>query len=337
MLLDYPLEALRFFAPAEAQKLSGNFKITPLRQEQLKHRLGDRFRELDCPLQIEWPDGERATLLFVTGVRRVLFRSGHSICPLQIEWPDGERATLLFVVEEDTEPRRFSIYRLAHYCLDLAELYQTDQVVPVVIFLHAGKCAQYLHLGSGEEPYLGFRYVACHLPRLSYTTYQDSDNIVACLNLLNMRYDAQDKVAVYAQSMRRLLHLEQRPDKQAKYIDFIDIYGNLSAQEQQQYQRDYPEEEHIMMGRLAQARQEGWQEGRQEGREEGRQEGVSAGIQRGAARVLLTQLKLKFGAEVNATVHEQVAQADADTLQRWSEQILSARHLSQILNSQPGQ
>lgn len=82
---------------------------------------------------------------------------------------------------------------------------------------------------------------------------RDSNNIVACLNLLNMRYDAHDKVAVYAQSMRRLLSLEQRPDKQVKYIDFIDIYGDLSAQEQQQYQRDYPEEEHAMMGRLAQA------------------------------------------------------------------------------------
>jgi predicted DNA-binding protein YlxM (UPF0122 family) len=293
IILDYPLEALRFFAPTEAQKLSGHFKITPLRQEQLKHRLGDRFRELDCPLQVEWPH--------------------------------GERAALLFAVEEETEPRHFSIHRLAHYCLDLAELCQTDRVVPVVVFLHAGECAQSLRLGSGGEPYLGFRYVACHLPRLSYATYQNSDNIVACLNLLNMRYDAQHKVAVYAQSMRRLLCLEQQPDKQAKYIDFIDIYGNLSAQEQQQYQRDYPEEERIMMGRLAQARQEG------------RQEGVSAGIQRGAAKVLLAQLKLKFGTEVTHTVREQVAQADPDTLQHWSEQLLGAQQLAQILNSQPGQ
>jgi predicted DNA-binding protein YlxM (UPF0122 family) len=197
-------------------------------------------------------------------------------------------------------------------------------VVPVVVFLHAGECAQSLRLGSGGEPYLGFRYVACHLHRLSYATYQNSDNIVACLNLLNMRYDAQHKVAVYAQSMRRLLCLEQQPDKQAKYIDFIDIYGNLSAQEQQQYQHDYPEEERIMMGRLAQARQEG------------RQEGVSAGIQRGAAKVLLAQLKLKFGTEVTHTVREQVAQADPDTLQHWSEQLLGAQQLAQILNSQPG-
>lgn len=139
-----------------------------------------------------------------------------------------------------------------------------------------------------------------------------------------MRYDAHDKVAVYAQSMRRLLSLEQRPDKQAKYADFIDIYGDLSEQGQQQYQRDYPEEEHAMMGRLAQARQEGWQEG------------VSTGIRRGAAKVLLVQLQPKFGSEVNDRVREQVTRADTDTLPHWSEQILSTQQLRQILASQPG-
>ncbi len=35
------------------------------------------------------------------------------------------------MVEEETEPRRFSIHRLAHFCLDLAELLKTTQVVPV--------------------------------------------------------------------------------------------------------------------------------------------------------------------------------------------------------------
>jgi hypothetical protein len=303
LLLDYPLDALRLFAPEEAQKLQGNFKITPLRQEQLKQRLGDRFRELDCPLQVEWLH--------------------------------GEREALLFVVEEETEPRHFSIHRLAHYCLDLSELCATNRVVPVVIFLHPGDCAQQLCLGSGGEPYLGFRYVACHLPRLAYADYQHSDNIVACLNLLNMQYAITDKVAVYAQSLRNLLRLEQRPDKQEKYIDFIDQYGSLTVQEQQQYQRDYPEEEQQMSGRIAQARQEGWQEGQQEGRQEGRQEGWQEGrqegMQRGAAKLLLAQLKLKFGQELDETVQQQIAQADTETLQRWSERILTAHKLQQVL------
>ena len=75
----------------------------PLRQEQLKERLGERFRELDVPLLVEWPD--------------------------------GRREALLFVMEEESAARRFSPHRLAHYCLDLSELIGTERVVPVVIFL----------------------------------------------------------------------------------------------------------------------------------------------------------------------------------------------------------
>jgi hypothetical protein len=62
-------------------------------------------------------------------------------CPLLAEWPDGRREALLFALEEETNPRNFDIHRLAHYCLDLAALYETDRVVPVVVFLHNGQYA----------------------------------------------------------------------------------------------------------------------------------------------------------------------------------------------------
>ena len=95
LILDYPAAALEFFA--DASGLEGA-TITPVREEQLQEVLGSRYRRLDVPLRVEWPD--------------------------------GRRAAVLFVVEEETEPRRFSIHRLAHYCLDLAELLKTTQVVP---------------------------------------------------------------------------------------------------------------------------------------------------------------------------------------------------------------
>ena len=91
-----------FFAAVEAQAVdAAGACILPIREEQLKERLGERFRELDVPLLVEWPD--------------------------------GRRAALLFVFEEETAPARFSIHRLAHDCLDLAEIYGTDRVVPIVI------------------------------------------------------------------------------------------------------------------------------------------------------------------------------------------------------------
>ena len=95
-------------------------RITPIRQEQLQERLGERFRELDVPLLVEWPD--------------------------------GERAALLFVIEEESDPRRFSIHRLAHYCLDIAELVETGRVVPVVVFLRGGPAERQLELGGDATP-----------------------------------------------------------------------------------------------------------------------------------------------------------------------------------------
>ena len=112
LILDYPREALAFLAESEARSLSADVRITPIRQEQLKERLGDRFRELDVPLLVEWPD--------------------------------GERAALLFVIEEQSDPRRFSILRLAHYCLDIADLVETHRVVPVVVFLRGAPAERLL-------------------------------------------------------------------------------------------------------------------------------------------------------------------------------------------------
>ena len=81
LILDYPRESMRFFAAAEAMQVDQGARILPVREEQLKERLGERFRELDVPLLVEWPD--------------------------------GRREALLFVFEEETDPRRFSILHSA--------------------------------------------------------------------------------------------------------------------------------------------------------------------------------------------------------------------------------
>ena len=39
LILDYPRQALEFFAAEEKYLFDGNVRITPIRQEQLKHQL----------------------------------------------------------------------------------------------------------------------------------------------------------------------------------------------------------------------------------------------------------------------------------------------------------
>ena len=231
LILDYPREAIGFFAAVEAQAIDAGARLLPLREEQLKARLGERFRELDVPLLVEWPD--------------------------------GRRAALLFVFEEETDPARFSIHRLAHYCLDLAELYATERVVPVVIFLHAGGYPTCLTLGSETRTYLDFHYLACALPQLPARDHLTSTNLVARLNLPNMAYDPADKLLVYAQAVRGLIELEPHPERRLKYVDFIDIYADLNENERQRYAALYPDEARTMTGFAQRFIEEGRQEGRQ--------------------------------------------------------------------------
>ena len=239
LILDYPREALAFFAQEETDEDLMHARIVPIRQEQLKDRLGDRFRELDVPLLVEWPE--------------------------------GHREAILFVIEEETQANRFSIHRLAHYCLDMAELMETERVVPVVIFLNSGTRKDNLRLGGDRHSYLEFRYLASDLKRLSANDYKDSDNIVARLNLPNMAHTRQDRLDIYWAAQLGLAQIEPNPDKQRKYIDFIDYYANLSEEETLEFRTHYLNEAGEIMG-LGQIIRQECQVARLEGQQEGRQE-----------------------------------------------------------------
>ena len=164
LILDYPRQSLEFFAAEESGEMTPEVRITPVRQEQMKDRLGDHFHELDTPLLTEWPD--------------------------------GKRKAVLFVLEEETDPGKFSVHRTARYCLHLSEMFKTDRVVPAVIFLHPGSYATSLTLGGDHKTYLFFRYIVCDLARIPAEDYMESDNIAARLNLPNMAFHPDQKIGV---------------------------------------------------------------------------------------------------------------------------------------------
>lgn len=285
LILDYPLQALAFFAGDEAPVANEPVRITPIRQEQLQGRLGDRFRELDVPLLVEWAD--------------------------------GRREALLFALEEETDSRRFSVHRLAHYCLDLAELFNTQRVVPVVIFLNpADGVPQSLTLGSDRHRYLLFDYLSCELPALPFEHWQHSDNLVARLNLLNMRWPTERKIEVYNQALRGLLSLEPDLNKQAKYIDFIDIYAQLTDNERQRYEQEYPEESAMVVGRMQQAREAGIQEGMQQGERD----------------LLERLLQRRFGT-LTPSVLQKLQRASTTELETWADRVLDAGSLEDVFKA----
>ena len=288
LILDYPDHALALFAADEAPSPDDEVKITPLRQEQLKERLGDRFRELDVPLLVEWTD--------------------------------GRRDAILFMLEEETEARRFSPLRLLGYCADLAELCQTARIVPVAIFLgNAESVRASLTLGTERHRCVTFDYFTFKLAHTPFERWQDSDNVVARVNLPNMRFPADRKIDIYAQAIRGLSELEPDGDKREKYMEFIDFYAGLTQNEFRRYQRQYPEETKTMAGAFQRARAEA----KHEGLQEGMQQGVRQGRVEGERAVLERLLRRRFGL-LSPGVDEKLSQASADDLETWAENVLDA-------------
>ena len=296
LICEYPREALRFFAPRDAPAPEDRVRVVPVRQEQLKEHLGSRFRELDVPLLVEWED--------------------------------GRRDAVLFALEVESDGRKFSPLRLAHYCLDLADMFDTRRVVPVVIFLgDAGGAPASLTLGTEHGAYHRSAYLACRLGEMDAERWLDSGNLVARLNLPNMRSTPGRRVEVYAQAVRGLLELEPDPARRAKYLDFIDIYAGLTDNERRRYQEQYAEESRTMAGIVQRAREEGLEQGLERGLERG----IEQGIERGKQTLLLRQLGRRFG-ELPPEAEERVGRASAPDLESWADRVLDAATLDEVFD-----
>ena len=95
----------------------------------------------------------------------------------------------------------------------------TDRVVPVVIFLRgADRVPASLALGTERRSYLTFEYMACKLAEMPAESWLDSDNVVARVNLPNMRSPRERRVEVYAGAVRGLLELEPDHHRRDKYV-----------------------------------------------------------------------------------------------------------------------
>ncbi|MDO4232983.1 MAG: DUF4351 domain-containing protein, partial [Lautropia sp.] len=288
-----PREALLFYAEAEAKKIDPSARITPIRQEQLKDRLGDRFFELDVPLLVEWPD--------------------------------GRRDAIIFVVEEETHPGNFSPLRLGSYCLSIAELMKTTRIIPVVIFLKDSKhLPRTLTLGVDGRNYLSFRYIACILPRLPARGYYESDNIVARLNLVAMQHSRTERPIVYGQALKGLLELESSTERQRKYLDFIDMYLPLEDNEREEFERNYQTESRNMGGIVSRAIEQGIQQGIQQGMQAGRFEGQT--------EMLSRQLQRRFG-PLSSEITARLQAGTSEDLTRWADNFVDATRIEDVFQA----
>ncbi|WP_420825639.1 DUF4351 domain-containing protein [Thiocystis minor] len=73
------------------------------------------------------------------------------------------------------------------------------------------------------------------------------------------------------------------------------------------------------------------QQGVQEGVQQGVQQGIQQGVQQGEARLLRRLLASRFGELPEATLRA-IEVADPDTLLQWSDRVLTARTLEDVVH-----
>jgi AcrR family transcriptional regulator len=239
---------------------------------------------------------------------------------------------VVFILEEESDPGRFSIHRLVHYCVDLAELLRMDRVVPVVIFLKPGSYRQELVLATAQMTYLSFRYLVCDLERLAVDDYLQSRNVVARVLLPLMQYAPERRVEVLLRALEGLAHYESDPEKRLKYTDFITGYADLNETEQAEYQRLLAQSTYreAIMGPIQKAIQESRQQGIQQGIQQGRQEGLQAGLHEGLLEAIQLALEIKFGEAGSALMAEIQPIEDLGLLRTIKEALRTAGHLEEI-------
>ena len=188
-----------------------------------------------------------------------------------------------------------------------------------------------LNLGGDCHEYLIFQYVRCALQELNAEDYWESSNLIARLCLSLMKWKEEQQLEVYARAVQGLSTLEPDPEKQLKYIDFIDIYSALDDNEMEQYKAQYPQESNTMATLSERLRAEGMQKGMQKGVEQGMQQGMEQGMQQGEAAALKKLINLKFG-ELPHWAEEKIQSAGLPELEVWLEAILTSDTLDSLLN-----
>ena len=142
--------------------------------------------------------------------------------------------------------------------------------------------------------------------------------------------DSDKAVEIAVAAMTASLGLD--PDRSVLYFDLI--YSSLGEAARQSLQAmdpaKYEFQSEFAKRYLSQGRVEGEAKGRAEGRAEGEAKGRAEGECAGAARVLAKLLTLKFG-PLTAANEERLRSASAQDIERWTERVLNAATLDDVL------
>ncbi len=267
LFLDFPTEALELFFP-KALHLLGKVKaIEFIRQEPKKNALSDTHFALDMPILFSFE----------------------------------KQQLLLWIVEFQEDKSKFSIYKLLRYTTDLMEAYPQATVIPTVLFTDRRKwrkdVLRCLETTFNDRLFLHFEYVFFKLFDFEARDYYNLNNPLVKILLPKMNYSKDERAAVILHAYTGLYELASSVLFD-KYVDFIDVYAEITQEEQQALYHEMTHHKETMM--LAQyIREKGIQQGMQQGIQQGMRQGMRQGMQQGIIAAtkenIIEVLALRFG------------------------------------------
>ncbi|MBF0463335.1 MAG: Rpn family recombination-promoting nuclease/putative transposase [Magnetococcales bacterium] len=184
------------------------------------------------------------------------------------------------------------------------------------------------------------RYLLVDEHRYQHSDLVSMQNAVAAL----FRLEKSRSVADVRQVVRELILWLQDPQQQTLRRTFANWLSRIllprlskknSAIPESIPEMNELEEVHAMLAETAEGWTREWkQEGLQQGLQQGRQQGRQEGRQEEASKILLRQLTRRFG-DLSAGVREKINAAGLDDLELWSDRVLDAHSLADVLGHLP--
>lgn len=144
-----------------------------------------------------------------------------------------------------------------------------------------------------------------------------------------MDYSKQERLEVICWAYKGLFELVDRRLFD-KYVDFIDVYAEVTKEEQAFIYHELSEREETAM--LAQyIRNKGYEEGIQQGVQRGLEQGLREGARQEKISTLKRLLQRKFGS-LPSWVDERIDQASKERLDDWTERLLEATSIRDLLS-----
>jgi predicted transposase/invertase (TIGR01784 family) len=273
-------------------------------------------------------------------------------------WRDGGEVLVYFLFEHQSAPPKGGLmaYRLLRYQVRIWEQWHAEHpdaktlpmIIPIVMYHGVTPWSEPRLFGAlldvpasvrpAVAPYLvQFAYLLDDLSEISDDELRDGAMMTALAKLVAMCFKhartRTDFMQILARWMDVVREVASAPNGLKALAQVLCYILEVSEHVEEEALKALlvreigPEAKDAIVTVGQQIRQEA----RQEGIEQGRQQGLEQGIRKGECTVLLRLLRQRFGNEVDTDLERRIATASIEQLETWTERLLSAATLAELL------